>query len=423
MNTIGLKRYRIIFYGTLMPETDPQQARAALQQRYRLNEGKLEAVFSGRKVALQSDLAEMDAWRIQNELEGLGLVTHLEQTHIEHVAAPASPAVSASTPATVATPAPSPEPLLPTCRGCQVPVAEGIPFCRPCAAVRSRQRQARLGIAAAVVTLLAIAGWLAWQAIPLYHGYQAHAQVTRAIDAAQQVQAPLRDFIDRTGFWPNSNLDAGLPAPEQYANDVVDEVRIGSKALISVHLRESLPLIGNSSLLFVPQRDADGQISWRCDGGTLPAEYLPTACQAPDASAFRAAVAPTAEPLKLEMPKLPASSATAGPSPRQIQRLLSETLRETASVRRAMLQAMMLDAQWPDTNSQAGVPDARTLGPAPFRRIEVQPGGRLLYEFSDHYPNLEGHKLTLVPAGIAEWRCETTLPEDYIPVDCNATIR
>jgi len=418
MNTIGLKRYRIIFYGNLLPEADPARAREFLRQRYRLDAKRLNACFSGRKVALQANLDEHNAYRIQNELEDIGLITQLELTHTEEAPAPTREPL-----AHTRAPAPPAEDTQPRCRGCQCLVAVDQQWCRDCATRRRQQLHSRLGLGAAMLVLLAAGGALVWKAMPLYHSYQTHARVSAAINSAEQVQPALRDFIERTGFWPNSNLDAGLQAPEAFSDANVAELRIGSKALVSIQFQPDLPLIGGSTLTFVPQRDERGAISWRCDGGTLPDEYLPDACRAPDASAWRAATRAEPEPIKLQVPTLPTASTTPGPSPRQIKRLLSDTLRSTASVRRSMMQALLLDGEWPINNGQALVPEARKIGPPEFRRIEVQPEGRLMYEFSDHYPELEGHKLTLVPTAIGEWRCESSLPEQYIPADCSATIR
>ena len=418
MNTIGLKRYRIIFYGGLLAEADPARAREFLRQRYRLDATRLDACFSGRKVALQTNLSESDAYRIQNELEDIGLVTQLELTHTEEAPAPVrEPLAHVHTPATPAADMP------PRCPGCQCPVAIDQQWCRDCDARRRQQRRARIGLAAAILVLAAAAGALAWKARPLYQQFQTHALVADGIDTARQVQPALSDFIDRTGFWPNSNLDAGLPPPESFSNDKVAELRIGTKALITIVFQPDLHDIGGTSLTFIPQRSESGEISWRCDGGTLPEEFLPDACRAPDADIWRTAARPAPEPISMQLPSLPTASDTLGPSPARIKRMLSDTIQDTAAVRRSMLESMMLNGEWPADNSQAGVPDPRRIGPAAFRRIQVQPEGRLLYELSDEFPELEGYRLMLVPTAIGEWRCESSLPEQYIPADCGATIR
>lgn len=418
MHTIGLKRYRIIFYGNLLPEADPVRARELLRQRYRLDARRLEACFSGRKVALQTNLDETDAYRIQNELEDIGLITQLELTHTEDIPAPArEPLVHHHAPTKEAT---GTQPL---CPGCQCPVVIDQQWCHDCTMRRRQQHRAWLGVGAAVLVLVAAAGALAWKAMPLYQRFQTHAQVADGIDTARQIQPALRKFIDRTGFWPNSNLDAGLPAPASFSNDRVAELRVGTKALITIVFQPTLPDIGGSTLILVPQRNERGEISWRCDGGTLPGDYLPEACRAPDADIWRSATRPAPEPISMQLPSLSAASGTLGPSPARIKRLLSDTIQDTTAVRRSMLESMLLNGEWPADNNQAAVPDPRKIGPAAFRRILVQPGGRLVYELSDQYPELEGYKLTLVPAAIGEWRCESTLPEQYVPADCGATIR
>tara|TARA_R110002073_G_scaffold84612_3_gene201695 strand:+ start:172355 stop:173716 length:1362 start_codon:yes stop_codon:yes gene_type:complete len=451
MNEIGLKRYRLLFYGNILDEADPASAKRALAERYRLTTNKLEACFSGRKVALHSDLSERDAYRLQGELEDDGLITHLEL--LDHASrsaeskqasadAPLPRAVFATTtnnssPAPIQS-GPTSSALHPnppahdasiTCTVCLNvlnPENAKCPNCgtiKPATAATTKQRSiiiAKFTLAGLVLSAL-VAG-ATWLALPLYQQQQNHVHVRNAISQAEDVSDQLRAFIDKTGFWPNSNLDAGLGAPDSFQSKAIASIRIGSKALILVTFNDNLNSIGGQTLLFIPQRDTDQIVHWRCDGGTLEPQWRPTECTAPEHSEYQRQ--DTAEPLTLaeSIPAITSSTDTTGPSERKIQRLLRDEISKTLHVRQAVMQMKVMDGLWPATNAEAALPAARLIGSSAFRKVEVQPEGRILYVFSDQIPSFEGHKLWLVPSSIGEWRCEASFEDRYLPTPCSASI-
>ncbi len=408
MSQIGLKRYRLLFYGNIMDEADPQLARDALAKRYQLSDAQLETCFSGRKVALHKDLDEAEAYRIQSELEDAGLITHLELTHEQ------SPAQK---------PGRGAEPLLAPAPPARNTQAEQSSEALLAAAVMSQPaRSINWGLWIVLALALAVIAVLTWLGLPLYRTLQLQQHVQTGLAQAEQVEAELTEFVARTGFLPNSNLDAGLGDEQSFASASVAGIRVGSKALIVVTFNPALERIGGDTLLLVPQRHDDGTVSWRCDGGSLDADLLPDSCRAPDASAYQ--LAESADPLAMpDLKKLagaPASSA--GPAPNYVKRVLMDEINNTGHIRRQLMQMKMLDVAWPQNNQEAGLPEGRKLGSHAFRRIEVQPEGRIMYEFSSAIQGFEGHKLFLVPSELGKWRCEASFPPEYMPENCSASL-
>lgn len=456
MNEIGLKRYRLLFYGNILDEADPASAKRALAARYRLTTNKLEACFSGRKVALHSDLSEHDAYRIQGELEDEGLITHLEL--LDHASRPAKPTQTPedaplpravfATPTNNRSPSPSQSSRTSSalrsnppahgasskttsivCTVCLNVLDQENARCPNCGTIKqataaTTKRRSIIIAKFALISLAlsALAAGATWLALPLYQQQQNHVHVRNAISQAEDVSDQLRAFIDRTGFWPNSNLDAGLDTPDSFQSKAIASIRIGSKALILVTFNDNLNSIGGQTLLFIPQRDTDQIVHWRCDGGTLAPQWRPTECTAPEHSEYQRQ--DTAEPLTLaeSIPTIPSSTDAIGPSERKIQRLLRDEISKTLHVRQAVMQMKVMDGLWPATNAEAALPAARLIGSSAFRKVEVQPEGRILYVFSDQIPSFEGHKLWLVPSSIGEWRCEASFEDRYLPTPCSASI-
>jgi pilin len=455
MDEIGLKRYRLLFYGNVVDEADPVSAKSALAERYALAGAKLDACFSGRKVALHSDLSERDAYRIQSELEDHGLITHLELLeHTSHAATPepeplpravfTTPTHDQRTPLgphdsshTLPTDTPPQTPtnvslnqekivLCQTCLNILTPIDVICPNCGAInpALINPPTKRSKIMIKAVLIglALIALVAGATWLALPVYQQQKNHALVRSAISEVEGVSDQLRTFIDKTGFWPNSNLDAGLGEPDSFQSSALASIRISSKALIIATFNDSQEDIGGQTLLFVPQRSADRVVHWRCDGGTLAPQWRPTECIAPEHTEYQRQ--DTAAPLTLaeSIPKIPASTNPTGPSERKIQQLLRNEISKTVHVRQAVMQMRIMDGLWPRTNSEAGLPVGRLISSSAFHKVEVQPEGRILYVFSDQIPSFEGHKLWLVPAAVGEWRCEASFEERYLPTPCSASI-
>lgn len=426
MNEIGLKRYRLLFYGNVLDEADPTAAQRALAERYDLAADKLAMCFSGRKVALHSDLSERDAYRIQTELEDHGLITHLELLDSNSPATPPDTPVKAravfTPPSAVTSHRDQHHDRQVIHSSCHDAPRDNDSDNSPSQNAALASKAGIIKLALLSVALLSLIAGATWLAFPIYQQQQNHTHIRNAIGQVEDVSNHLRGFIDKTGFWPNSNLDAGLDDPKAFQSDAVASIRIGSKALIIATLNEALDDIGGQTLLFVPQRGTDRIVRWRCDGGTLASQWRPAECIAPADNEYQRKEAAERLTLAVSIPAIPSNTDSIGPSERKIQKLLRDEISNTVHVRQAIMQMMTFDGLWPTTNSEAGLPAARLISSSAFRKVEVLPEGRILYVFSDQIPSFEGHKLWLVPSAIGEWRCESSFEERYLPTPCSASI-
>ncbi|MGB1220224.1 MAG: hypothetical protein ACPG43_01730, partial [Alcanivoracaceae bacterium] len=63
--------------------------------------------------------------------------------------------------------------------------------------------------------------------------------------------------------------------------------------------------------------------------------------------------------------------------------------------------------------------DPLKLGSYAMRRVEVQAGGKLLYEFSTALENMEGRQITLEARDDGKrWQCLSDLPVTHLPTMC-----
>lgn len=413
-------KYRLVFYGNVMEEADADRARAVFARMFRLEGDRLARCFSGERVVLGRHLDEERAFGIQSRLEAVGIVTLME-TEEEGAAArrgPDRPATLAGVAVAPATP-PATEPG--QCAACRTPLtATG--HCPQCARNGSitpstpRPPRRWWPLAAALAGLTLLTPLVLLGVLPAVEDLRTRLRVDDGLMRGREITRTLQEFVERTGFVPNSNLDAALPAPPALGDEVVAAIDVRDQALVVVRFREELPRIGGGSLHFVPQKSIDGRFSWRCDGGELPATYLPRECRPPEAEALvaeRKFTAPAPAPVAA-----PAAAGTEPVSPRMVQRILSEEIARTADARRRMVRALAAEGAWPASNEQIGLPNARRYGGPAFRQVSVEPEGHMVFVFSSTFPELEGHRLRLVPGEAGTWTCEATLPPEYVPTPC-----
>ena len=460
---------RILFFGELLPGTDRNAAEAFIAKRFQLDDAKLRQVMSGRKVALRINLDQQRAFALQAELEAAGLVTRIETMQppagtgapapdrapstarfevddpaIRRAPKPVAPAdVDGHASARIQTKAavlkdevpeaPAPvvaaDPL--ACPACRRPVAARALHCRWCG--QRLQSGSRLWL-----WMLAIPGALVLLVLPLILWWQlpnlaglgdminstselsTAEQVAQGQAEAQQIQEQIREFVQRTNFWPNSTLDAGLGEPEDLASEVLARVDIGANSLITIHFRPELPEIGGTSLAFVPEKGADGLPRWHCRGGSLPAEWRPPECNeagaAPTSSSGPAARAPAAPATDPDGSALPPEAF--------VRRVFRDELANTLWIRLTMMEHFQATGDWPESHDELGLEDPYQLGSYAMRQVRVEPGGRIRYEFSSAVELIQGEVVMLVPGerpGV--WYCESGLPDSHLPKACFQGVR
>ncbi len=112
---------------------------------------------------------------------------------------------------------------------------------------------------------------------PFYQQYAKRMQVETDLILAFDTRNSVTEFIQRTNFWPNQNIDAGLE--KQINNQSIKSVVVGENAVITVTIRAQA-LEGNEQTLILTPNILKGRIVWNCLRGTLIKEYRPEICQA-----------------------------------------------------------------------------------------------------------------------------------------------
>ena len=134
-----------------------------------------------------------------------------------------------------------------------------------------------------LMIVVAIIGILAAIAIPQYTSYVARAQVSEALSLTSPLKTAIAEYRQTAAAWPTSNEMAGAPAT--ITGKYVATVATVSAGLITVTMKGAAPVSTDlqSKTLTLQATDANGVISWVCDGapaGTkIDDKFLPTTCK------------------------------------------------------------------------------------------------------------------------------------------------
>ena len=281
-------------------------------------------------------------------------------------------------------------------------------------------------LATIVITLLLLAlaagYWFVGRAwISQWHSERQLAHAMQRIEAVQQ---PLREFIQRTGFWPNSALDARLHEDLLQADDIIEDIRIGNSSLLTVTFRSQSGPLHGQTLIFIPEKIDQETVRWRCEGGTVDQELRPVACRSSNPTIARTLT--TGQLPTLPTPVREAISQHQDPlrnRAEKVRQLLADRVRSDRSMRIKIGRFLQQNGAYPTSNQQIDLPEAHRSSDPNFRRFGLESNGAILYEFSNAIAGMEGHKFRLVPTGLpGVWRCETALPEDHIPDLCSKQV-
>lgn len=415
MTDIGPKRFRLIFRGQLEPDTDPDQARALFRERFRVAERTLEHCFSGRKVAVRSELSEADAFRLQADLQEQGLVTRIEAMPGAGTAPPTPPlSVENASPATPAQPAtrrsaPEPPSTVPPesrCRHCNEPVLPRALHCPWCGG-RQRERGG-LWPALAGLALLALLALplVSLVIMPVHEKIRTGDQVAAAVRQGEATAEHLRAFMQRTGFRPNSNLDAGLPEPGKLAEPPLASIRVSSGALITLRFKPGLEQLGGRTLVFQPSSGDHGEPTWLCRPGTLDAALLPPRCR----------------PAKTDAPPPPKADTRQTETADHdraglVRRVVREEIELSRSIRERMTEYRETSGEWPRHGKSLGLPDNVKPGTSAVRQMRVLPGGKLEMEFVAAIMGDRSFSVTLHHNG-RDWMCRADIDPVFLPENC-----
>jgi len=130
-------------------------------------------------------------------------------------------------------------------------------------------------IAVIFALLFPVGGMLAAIAIPAYSDYTVRAKVSAALLASAEARIAVQEHLETHDAVPRSLEEAGVrfsPTPQ------VRAIALDPRTAALTVTLGFAPLEGKTIVL-APRRDADGNLSWACRGGTAPAKYLPHSCR------------------------------------------------------------------------------------------------------------------------------------------------
>lgn len=140
-------------------------------------------------------------------------------------------------------------------------------------AQKSSVNRSRSIKAVALIIILLAAGFLA---LPYYQQFEQRRQISNDLELAFATRNQVTEFINRTNFWPNQNIDAGLD--KNISNRSIKSIEISDNALITVTLRASAGGGTEHTLIFAPNT-LKGHVVWNCLKGSLPMELRPDICR------------------------------------------------------------------------------------------------------------------------------------------------
>ncbi len=137
---------------------------------------------------------------------------------------------------------------------------------------RQEKRASLIKIGMAAIVLLVVVA----VAYPLYLKFSQQMQVKDDLNLAFDIRNQVTEFIQRTNFWPNQNIDAGLD--KDISNRSIKSVTVGDDSVITVTLRAEAAGGEEHTLVLTPGI-LKGRIVWNCLKGSLPENYRPDFCR------------------------------------------------------------------------------------------------------------------------------------------------
>ncbi len=122
-----------------------------------------------------------------------------------------------------------------------------------------------------LMIVVAIIGILAAVAIPAYQDYTVRARVTEGINMAAAAETVVAENM-QSG---QTVLNAGWQAPSATTNVASVGIDSSSGSITVTYTATA----GNGTIVFAPTKDANNQITWTCNTGSLAAKYRPANCR------------------------------------------------------------------------------------------------------------------------------------------------
>ncbi|KTD31281.1 pilin [Legionella maceachernii] len=125
-----------------------------------------------------------------------------------------------------------------------------------------------------LMIVIAILGILISIAIPAYQDYTVRARVAEGLNMAQTAKLAVAEATMANHALPASQEGTHYTSPAPTEN--VQSIVIGAKGEITITYTERA---GNGTLVLDPTLQANGDLTWTCNKGTLKRQYRPATCR------------------------------------------------------------------------------------------------------------------------------------------------
>lgn len=129
-----------------------------------------------------------------------------------------------------------------------------------------------------IMIVIAIIGILAMIAVPAYKDFTVRSKISEGLSLASGAKTSVMEYYQTQGYWPTSNSNAGLPAPDTIKGEFVKSVAIEGNTIVVTFGKGAGPNLTNQQLQMVAV-DNSGSISWDCHADNIENKFLPPNCR------------------------------------------------------------------------------------------------------------------------------------------------
>lgn len=100
--------------------------------------------------------------------------------------------------------------------------------------------------------------------------------VGEGFNVAGMAKIAVAEYYASMGRFPDSNAQAGLPAPADMRGHAVDRVEVGPGGIVTIVYNQA---VGEDQTIVLQPVAGGGPVYWECKGGTVPIDVRPQDCR------------------------------------------------------------------------------------------------------------------------------------------------
>jgi type IV pilus assembly protein PilA len=131
-----------------------------------------------------------------------------------------------------------------------------------------------------LMIVVAIIGILAAIALPAYQDYVVRSKVSEILARGAEVKTSFSEFYGTKSHWPINLASAGVVSTGVHYLKAAGGVAHGTDLFTLTSTTTDLPsAAANKTITFNVVSTVNGQLTWKCNPGTMPTRYLPASCR------------------------------------------------------------------------------------------------------------------------------------------------